>query len=72
MKSVNLTVEVPADRRITIQLPDDVEPGTATVTLMVQPRRTARGLVAALPMLNMKWPEGLSLRREDLYGDDGR
>lgn len=72
MKSVNLTVEVPSDRRITIQLPEDVEPGTGTVTLMVQPRRTARGLVAALPKLNMKWPEGLSLRREDLYGDDGR
>ncbi len=29
--------------------------------------------VDALPTLDLgPWPEGLSLRREDMYGDDGR
>ena len=29
--------------------------------------------VAALPVVDLgPWPEGVSLRREDIYGDDGR
>lgn len=46
----------------------------------IEPReRPARQLptlpfdVGALPKLDLgPWPEGLSLRREDMYGDDGR
>src|SRR5579863_5542507 len=45
------------------------EPG---VTL-VQPHRAAtRGGVAGLPTHDLPWDDSISLRREDLYGDDGR
>lgn len=36
---------------------------------MAAPRKQAPGF----PVISVgAWPEGLSLRREDLYGDDGR
>jgi hypothetical protein len=73
MKSINLTVSVPSNRRITIELPEEVRPGEdASVTVLVQPRRRARGLMATLPQVDMHWPAGLEIHRKDLYGDDGR
>jgi hypothetical protein len=38
-----------------------------------QGRRTARCDSADFPVISVgRWPEDLSLRREDMYGDDGR
>ncbi len=73
MKSMNLTVTVPPNRRIVIELPEEVQPGeAASVTVLVQPQKRARGLVAALSQVDMEWPAGLEIHRKDLYGDNGR
>lgn len=38
-----------------------------------QSRRTARRDSTDFPVISVgRWPEDLSLRREDMYGDDGR
>ncbi len=48
----------------------------ATITVHDRPARQLPTLpfdVDALPVHDFgPWPEGLSLRREDMYGDDGR
>ncbi len=72
MRNVNLKVQVPADRTITIRLPDEVEPGEVDLTLVVR-KQARRPIREPWPELHVAaWPEGVSLRREDLYGDDGR
>ncbi len=39
----------------------------------VQPERPAQRKPLDFPVISVgKWPEDLSLRREDMYGDDGR
>lgn len=75
MSSVNIRVTVPADRRLVLQLPDDVEPGEATVTVITTRKpKHAQGEDFDFPTLHVKeWPkEWGSLRREEMYGDDGR
>ena len=38
-----------------------------------QARHTARSGALDFPVISVgRWPEDLSLRREDMYGDDGR
>jgi hypothetical protein len=42
-------------------------------SLAASGQRARRILAQHLPVISVgKWPEGLSRRREDLYGDDGR
>jgi hypothetical protein len=77
MKVIEATARVSPSGVITIQEKVNVPPGTHRVIVVVeetpQPEPTR-------PM-NMEdwlvhdvgpWPEGLSLRREDMYGDWGR
>jgi hypothetical protein len=75
MRNVNIKVVVPKDRRLIVQLPEEVEPGEATITII--PRKKFLRKVDAefeFPTLHLKeWPtEWGTLRREDMYGDDGR
>lgn len=72
MRNLNLKVQVPPDRTVTIRLPDEVEPGEVDLTVVV--RRSARPVpLEPWPEIHVnEWPADLSLRREDLYGDDGR
>ena len=75
MKTIELTATVGPDRTLTIQLPPDVTPGEHRVVVVIEETITPR---APRPALNFPvhdvgpWPENLSLRREDMYGDDGR
>jgi len=39
MTSLNMTIEIPADRRLTIDLPGDWPPGPAEITLTISPTR---------------------------------
>ena len=74
MASHRLKIAVPNDRRLVVQLPDDMEPGEVIVTLHQAKRPAARSSDFEFPTLHVKeWPqEWGSLRREDMYGDDGR
>jgi hypothetical protein len=76
MRNLNLHVTVPADRKVVVQLPDDIDPGEADLTVIVRksrPARTAPSLLDRLPSLSVgPWPEGLSFGRNELYGDDDR
>ena len=72
------TIQVDEDGTISGRAPDGVHPGEHLVRIEV-PEPPARQLptkpfnVDELPRHDLgPWPEGLSLRREDIYGDDGR
>lgn len=78
MNPLSLKLTVPADRKLTIQLPDDIEPGDETVVTVIvrstghRPQQDDASL-DWFPTLNVsRWDSSISLRREDLYGDDGR
>lgn len=71
MKTVKLEVDIPPSRELRLVLPDDVPAGPSTVTLLID--TASERLPRDLPAHDFgPWPEQLSLRREDLYGDDGR
>ena len=79
MDEVRTRIRVEADRTITGTAPPDVPPGEHEVTITVSPppaRQEPKKKpfnIDDLPSHDLgPWPEGLSLRREDMYGDDGR
>lgn len=79
MKTIETTAVVGEDRRLTVQLPADVEPGAHQVVVVIgegsvaAPAKPPDGTEWKWPLIDVgPWPEGLSLRREDMYGDDGR
>jgi len=78
MNQIRARIMVAPDHRITGMAPDAVPPGEheVTVTVALAPaRQSARRPfdVAALPVVDLgPWPEGVTLRREEIYGDDGR
>jgi hypothetical protein len=77
MSDIRTRIHVDADHTITGVAPPDVPPGDHEITITVPPlaRQPAKKPfdVNDLPNVDLgPWPEGLSLRREDIYGDDGR
>jgi hypothetical protein len=76
MKTIETTIEVDVGHRATIQLPADISPGVHPVVMVIDEQTVARPASRSLtdfPVIDVgPWPEGLSLRREDMYGDDGR
>ena len=71
-------IRVDADHSITGIAPPDAPPGEHEVTISISPRPAVTQPrkpfnINDLPSYDMgPWPEGLSLRREDMYDDDGR
>ena len=77
MKNLTIDIDVPADRRIVVQLPDDVEPGKARLVLIsaTRPARLSPEAdpLADFPTLHVEsWPAGLTFSRQQLYGDGDR
>ena len=76
MTTIETTVDIGANRQLAIQLPEEVTPGRHRVIVQIdeRPERTKQpDIVSRLPCWDVgPWPENLSLRREDIYGDDGR
>ncbi|MGA3399117.1 MAG: hypothetical protein ABSC95_07845 [Acetobacteraceae bacterium] len=78
MNEVRTRVVVSPDHRISGTAPDEVPAGEHDVTITVTDRRVRRPAGRPLGLNDLPkhdlgpWPEGLSLRREDMYGDDGR
>jgi hypothetical protein len=70
MGEVRARVIVGLDHRISGMAPADVPPGEHEVTITVTPPRRFR--LVDMPVHDTPWDGSVSLRREDMYGDDGR
>jgi hypothetical protein len=75
MKTIETTGLVTTAAYLYTQVPTDLPPGYYRVVLVVDetlmPKQEHPPLI--LPVHDVgPWPEGLSLRREDMYGDEGR
>jgi hypothetical protein len=86
MTTFEATVIVGEDRKLLVQLPEAVKPGRCRIVVIVeeeaggapeQPLQFSAYPVGPVsddfPVIDVgPWPEGVLLRREDMYGDDGR
>jgi len=75
MITVEAIATVGEDGKLTVQVPPEVEPGKHQVVVIIDGANKTAGEKPALTFAAHDvgtWPEGLSLRREDMYGDDGR
>jgi hypothetical protein len=77
MSQIHTRIRVGRDHRITGVAPPEVPPGEheAMITLSPSPARrmpTKKFSAEDLPSHDIPWDDSISLRREDMYGDDGR
>jgi hypothetical protein len=76
MTTIHTRIRVDRDHRISGIAPPDVPPGEHEVTInLASPARqlpTLKFNVDDLPKHDLVWDDSISLRREDMYGDDGR
>jgi hypothetical protein len=76
MRTLELIGQVERDGRLTVQLPSDIPPGEHQIVLVIDERPITPSESCALDDFPVDdygpWPEGLSLRREDMYGKWGR
>ena len=77
MNEVRTRIRVGPDHHISGIAPPDVPPGEheVTITLVPSPTREAppkKFRIEDLPKHDIPWDDSISLRREDMYGDDGR
>jgi hypothetical protein len=74
MKTVDVRIQVMPDGVVLVPALSGLNPGEYNAVLVIEAERPAPALTTLnLPMIDLgPWPEHLSLRREDLYGDDGR
>ena len=75
MKSITYTATIGSDRTTTIALPEDIEPGVYTLRVYVegQPQQPREHFLQGLPTVRA-WDrlKDVSLRREELYRDEGQ
>jgi len=75
MKAIETTGTVTEDGKLIVDLPPDVAPGEHKVIIVIDTAGERNGAppLGDLPLHDFgPWPEDLSLRREDMYGDWGR
>ncbi len=75
MKVVEVDIVVEEDGKIEGQAPPGTEPGKYKATLSLENEQEPKSAEEQLEFLMLDlgpWPEGLSLRREDMYDDWGR
>lgn len=75
MKTIETTVLVTPDGTVTLQLPEDIPPGEHRIVVVIdeQPIDRENRPPLKFPVDRYgPWPEDLSLRREDMYGEWGR
>ena len=75
MTVITLRITVAPGGAILGHAPDGVPPGEHMVALTLPTPLQAPGtpsILDSLPLHDMGWDESISLRREDMYGDDGR
>ena len=74
MRTIETTATVNEDGELVVPGPTGLVPGRHRVVIVVEGHTKGRTRPPLrLPLHDVgPWPEGLSLRREDMYGDDGR
>jgi hypothetical protein len=76
MRKIETTLMITEQGKGIVTLPSDLEPGQYKVSITIedQPATTKQTREPLdIPVLDLgPWPEGVPLRREDMYGDDGR
>ncbi len=76
MRVIDAELTVTEKGKGVVTLPPDIEPGEHKVTITIEDEpATAKQAQKPIEFLVIEvdeWPENLSLRREDMYGDDGR
>jgi len=73
MRALEVTITVGQDGIIQTQAPIDLPPGTHAAVLVVDQPVPVRTPKPPFPVLDIgPWPTDLSLRRENMGGDDGR
>lgn len=75
---VNVIVAQDGQFRLEVQAPPGITPGiyqgmlVLEEQLVAEEQKRGRPPLKFMPVSIYRWPEALSLRREDMYGDDGR
>jgi hypothetical protein len=76
MRAVTATAVVHPDHTLTVQIPEDIPPGTHQVVIVLQdslsPRQQKIFLASWEPHDVGIVDPTMTFRREDIYGDDGR
>lgn len=74
MRAVMTRLTVTEDGRIEGPAPAELGPGEHEVVLVIDEKAQPKGRfrVEDLPQHDLGWDDRVSLRREDMYGDDGR
>jgi hypothetical protein len=72
MKSLELRLQVTSEGELVLPSVPELEPGEYNVVLVIENSTvSANRPPLDLPVADLgPWPEDLSLRREDLYGDE--
>jgi hypothetical protein len=75
MKTLEMTAVVGLDRKLTVQLPPDINPGAHRLVVVIEEMPPSGGKPQPLQFSTYPVdinPKDFTFRREDLYGDDGR
>jgi hypothetical protein len=75
MKTLHTQAQVNPNGQLTVDIPVNMPPGKYQVVLVIEehPAEKKKSPPQDFPVISVgSWPENLSLRREDMYGDDGR
>jgi len=76
MRTIETTATITAEGTLTVQVPPDIPPGPHHIVVWIDDDHPALPDARQrhdVPVLHVgAWPADLSLRREDMYDDDGR
>lgn len=74
MKTLQTIVKINTDGKLTLNIPVDMPAGEYQVVLVIEESQTPllKNSLGDFPVHNLgSWNPNLSLRREDMYGDNG-
>ena len=75
MKTIESTATVASNGKVILHTLLDVPPGEHKIVLVIDetPLKATKRRSLEIPSVSVgKWPSELSLRREEIYGDNGR
>lgn len=75
MKTLQTIVKINTDGKLTLDIPVDMPAGEYQVVLVIEESHTplVKSSLRDFPVHNLgSWNSDFSLRREDMYGDNGR